>query len=71
MDKAQDGCKYSLNDVARDYQRGLYTQEEMVHFAQIIGYSVSGWADLSYVSDEDWNAAQVEVAKMKEREGIK
>lgn len=30
-------------------------RQEWVQFAQLIGYSQSGWGDLSYVTDEDWN----------------
>lgn len=33
--------------------RGFSAADE-AHFAQLIGYSVSGWSDLSYVSDADW-----------------
>lgn len=31
-----------------------YTQEERMQFAQLIGYSVSGYSDLSDVSDESY-----------------
>ena len=34
------------------------TNEEREQFAQLIGYSVSGFGDLSYVSDETYSAAE-------------
>lgn len=34
-----------------------FTREDREQFAQLIGYSHSGAADLSYVSDEVWTAA--------------
>jgi len=34
-----------------------FTQEDREQFAQLIGYSLSGYAGLSYVSDEAYNAA--------------
>jgi hypothetical protein len=35
-----------------------FPQEDQEQFAQLIGYSVSGFADLSYVSDEAFEAAE-------------
>ena len=35
-----------------------FEQNDRIHFAQLIGYSVYRWGELSYVSDEDWSAAQ-------------
>jgi len=31
-----------------------FKREDRVQFAQLIGYSISGWGELSYVSDEDY-----------------
>lgn len=43
-----------LNDLARlDF-----TREDREQFAQLIGYSLSGYADLSYVTNETYAAAQ-------------
>lgn len=42
-----------LNDIAAME----FTQQERVQFAQLIGYSVSGFGDLSYVDDETYGAA--------------
>jgi len=35
-----------------------FSNEDREHFAQLIGYSLSGGADLSYVSNETYAAAQ-------------
>jgi hypothetical protein len=45
-----------LNELARLH----FKDEDWSQFAQLIGYSVAGWSDLSYVSDvarEEANAA--------------
>lgn len=43
---------YTLNDVAMDAANGRYTADEQMQLAQLIGYSVSGYGDLSYASRE-------------------
>jgi hypothetical protein len=53
---------YGLNEIALN----RYTQEEHQQFAQLIGYSVSGYGDLSYVDRRacdraDWLAHQLTV----------
>lgn len=35
-----------------------FSQEDREQFAQLIGYSLSGYGDLSYVSDESYDAAE-------------
>lgn len=69
---AKDGCiRFLANRMVNDlYEfacpRGMglnemaagdYTQEERMQFAQLIGYSVSGYGGLSYVSDESRDKA--------------
>lgn len=39
-----------MNELARL----SFSREDRVQFAQLIGYSVSGWGDLPYVTDADW-----------------
>lgn len=34
-----------------------FSTDDQEQFAQLIGYSLSGYSDLSYVSDESYNAA--------------
>jgi hypothetical protein len=36
-----------------------FSDEDQEHFAQLIGYSFSGWGGLSYVTDETWEKAAV------------
>jgi len=45
-----DNGGIDLNGIAR---QGFDADDEQ-HFAQLIGYSRSGWGGLSYVTDEDW-----------------
>jgi len=35
-----------------------FSEEDQQQFAQLIGYSLSGYADLSYVDDVAWRAAE-------------
>ena len=35
-----------------------FTDEDRMQFAQLIGYSLGGYGDLSYVSDESYEAAE-------------
>ncbi len=59
-DAAAGGRKLDLNDIARMD----FTQEDRCQFAQLIGYSLSGYHELSYVSDEHAQDAS-EAAKRK------
>lgn len=54
VEKLLETSSLDLNDIAA---MG-FTQQEQEQFAQLIGYSVSGWGDLSYVSDETYAAAE-------------
>ena len=51
LDRCQRGAKYNLNDLAEDYAGGLFTQDEMLEFYGLIGYSICGIAELSYFAD--------------------
>ena len=42
------------------------TDEERTQFAQLIGYSVSGYSELSYVSDEAWSRVSTEAEDAQE-----
>lgn len=48
-----DSGPFNLNDIA---VKG-FSQEDQEQFAQLIGYSVSGFGDLSYVSDDTFETA--------------
>lgn len=49
------GC--GLNELARME----FSQDDREQFAQLIGYSLSGYGDLSYISDDTYNAARAMV----------
>jgi hypothetical protein len=46
-----------LNTIAIMAGRGRFSEQDQMQIAQLLGYSVSGYGDLSYVSDESFNAA--------------
>lgn len=48
VDAASNGRRYDLNQAAIDAAHGKYTDAEQMQLAQLIGYSVSGFGDLSY-----------------------
>lgn len=53
-------CILAASQLAIDAQlHGKYTREEQQQFAQLIGYSKSGYSELrSYVTDKAWGRAQ-------------
>lgn len=70
--RADDGMiRFKKNRIVRDLldfasTRGMdmnelacgdYTDQEREQFAQLIGYSISGYSELSYVSDASYQAA--------------
>lgn len=50
---------YDLNDIASR----SFSIEDQEQFAQLIGYSLSGFGDLHYVRNETWNAAARSIKK--------
>lgn len=46
---------HDLNTIAC----GNFTDQERIQFAQLIGYSVSGFGTLSYVDDDTYNAVEL------------
>lgn len=61
--------KIDLNTIAMQN----FSRDEHEHFAQLIGYSVSGFGDLSYVSDHVFDKAQAKAEKLikKRKKGRK
>ena len=54
LDRSRDGLKTDLNDIAcMDFP-----QEDRQQFAQLIGYSLSGYSELSYVDDNSYLVAE-------------
>lgn len=53
-----DNGRVDLNQIAAIAQStGRFTDEDQALFAQLIGYSVSGWGSLSYVTPDDTEKA--------------
>lgn len=48
---------FDLNEMATRAAQGQYSQSEREQFAQLIGYSVCGYLDLSYVSNKSADRA--------------
>jgi hypothetical protein len=42
-----------------------FSDEDQRQLAQLLGYSLSGYADLSYVNSEDWNEASNAAEKLE------
>ena len=61
LDAATSGERMDMNTIFL----GDYTQEDREQFAQLIGYSVSGYHELSYVSDESALKASEEARKIE------
>lgn len=53
-----------MNSIARMAGHGLFTDEDQMQFAQLIGYPVSGYGDLSYASAESVAAADAEAEEL-------
>lgn len=56
-----------INFLHRQSKGQRWEKSDWEQFAQLIGYSVSGFGDLSYVTDETFNKAATEVALLKEQ----
>lgn len=60
LDQGEIGGKFDLNTIARMD----FSDEDHVQLAQLIGYSVSGFGDLSYVPKKVIREADAEVQKL-------
>lgn len=49
---------FDMNKIAELAATGIFSREEQVQFAQLIGYSLSGFSELNYVSDADYDLAE-------------
>lgn len=52
-----DNGGIDMNDLAVAATRHRWPREDQEQFAQLIGYSLSGFGDLSYVRDDTYEAA--------------
>lgn len=53
VERCLEKCSINLNDIATMD----FTDQERMQFAQLIGYSVSGFGGLSYVDNETYESA--------------
>ena len=56
LNSAPTGARNDLNSLAC---MG-FSDDDWEQFAQLIGYSLSGWGSLSYVSDRAWSLASTQ-----------
>jgi hypothetical protein len=63
-----DQGPFDLNKIAELSESQGWAREDHSHFAQLIGYSVSGWGTLSYVSSREWERAHARSKTLLERE---
>lgn len=61
LEAVRGGVRMDMNSIACNDK---YSDEERMQFAQLIGYSVSSYGDLSYVSDASVRKADKIVEKM-------
>ncbi len=52
-----DNGPHDMNTIARASAEQRWTRADHSHFAQLTGYSVSGWSGLGYVSDREFDRA--------------
>lgn len=67
--KANAIVRFLLNDGPNDMNRLAlieFSQEDREQFAQLIGYSLDGFSELSYVSDKTYEKAAKQLA-LKEK----
>lgn len=57
--------RLNLNDVAIAAARGAYSEAEQMQVAQLIGYSVSGFGELSYADRDVVRRADKKAAALK------
>jgi len=58
-----------LNEIKRRVQTGDFPKEDYVQLTQLLGYSVSGWGDLSTSPPEMVTAADKEAERIRSGEG--
>ena len=54
VERLLDQGPFDMNDIAM----WDVSEQERIQFAQLIGYSLSGFGELSYVDDETYDAAE-------------
>ena len=57
LEENREGRVVDLNRIAKEGWRDLWTDEDYAHFIQLLGYSISGFAEVGGVSDELYSRA--------------
>ena len=58
---------FSLNEIYLDVLEGNYDREDYVQLMQLIGYSFSGYSELSCVNDEEYERAEKQYEELSEK----
>lgn len=53
LDMGRHGLRFDLNDIVLKCHRGEFEFEDLIQLDQLMGYSVSGFGDLSYVPEDE------------------
>ncbi len=71
LDKTTKTKICDLNDIAIFVANGTFSNEDREQLAQLIGYSVGGAADLSYMSDEIIDEANKQAESLMNKDQVK
>lgn len=71
LDKTTKTKICDLNDIAIFVANGTFSNEDQEQLAQLIGYSVGGAADLSYMSDEVIDEANRQAESLMNKDQVK
>lgn len=69
LEKGRIGAKFDLNEISMMVHKGLFSVEDYVQLDQLIGYSVSGFGDLSHVPKEEVDACDEIAHEVSKRKG--
>lgn len=53
LEMGRAGRKFDFNDIVMNYHIDKFSLEDLIQLDQLVGYSVSGFGDLSYVPAEE------------------
>ena len=60
----------NLNDVHRWAAINDWSKEDQMQLAQLMGYSISGYGELDYVTDAGWREAEEKASNLKGRRSV-
>jgi len=67
LDQGRERGIFDMNKIGMHYASNAFTREDMNQLAQLIGYSVSGYGDLSYANVKTVHEADLEAERMLAR----